>query len=157
MEESKEEQRDVFRFLVAEGAGTCEIHRCMSAVYGKHCVSLTSVHEWQKRFHEGHTSLQDDSHPGQAYRAVMPDVIARIDDLIRENRRITEEQIRIQVGISHGSVHAIIKDHLQFGKICAQWVLHQLTEGQMIDKMAACHLQRYHKEKYVSVTYCHRG
>ena len=83
------------RFLVAEGAGTREIHRRMSAVYGEHCMSLISVHERQKRFCEGRTSLQDNSSPGQAHRAIMPDVIARINDLIRENRRITEEQIRV--------------------------------------------------------------
>ena len=35
MEASKEEQRGMVRFLVAEGAGTREIHRLMSAVYGE--------------------------------------------------------------------------------------------------------------------------
>ena len=53
MEESKEEQRGVVRFLVAEGARTREIHRRMSAVYGEHCMSLTSVHEWRKTVREG--------------------------------------------------------------------------------------------------------
>ncbi|KAG8234562.1 hypothetical protein J437_LFUL014491 [Ladona fulva] len=78
--------------------------------------------------------------PGQAHRAITPDVIARID----------EEEIRVQVGISHGSVHAIIKDHLNFRNICAQRVPHQLMEGQKFDRMAAClsHLQRYHEEEY---------
>ena len=109
---------------MAECAGTREIHRRMSAVYDGHCMSLTSVH---------YMSLMR-----QAHRAITPDVIARIDSLVRENRRITEEQIRVQVGISHGSVHAIITDHLQFRKICAKCVPQQLTEGQRIDRMAAC-------------------
>lgn len=54
------------------------------------------------------------------------------------------------VGISHGSIHAIIKDHLQFRKICAQWVPHQLTEEQKIHRIAVSlgHLQRYHEEEY---------
>ena len=38
MERSKEEQRDVVHFLAAEGAETLEIHRRMSAVYGKRCL-----------------------------------------------------------------------------------------------------------------------
>ena len=42
---SKEEQRGVVSFLVAEGSGTLEIHCHMSTVYGEHCMSLTSVHE----------------------------------------------------------------------------------------------------------------
>ena len=40
MEASKEGHRDVVRFLVAEDAGTCEIHHPMSAVYGEHCIVL---------------------------------------------------------------------------------------------------------------------
>ena len=91
MEGIKEEQRCVVRFLAAECAGTREIHRRMSAVYGEHCMSLTSVHEWQKRFHEGRISLQDDSRPSKAHRSITSDVIVRICGLIRENRRITEE------------------------------------------------------------------
>ena len=104
MKPSKEEQRGVVRFLVTKGARRREIHRHISAVYGGHCMSLTSVHEWQKRFCKGRTSLQDDSHPGHANRAIAPDVITRIDGLIRENRQITEEEIPVQVAIMHGSV-----------------------------------------------------
>ena len=98
MEASKEEKRDVLRFLVAEGAGTREIHGRMSVLYGEHCMSLTSVHECQKRIREGRTSLLDDSRPGQAHRAITLDVIVRTYILIRENRRIIEEQINVQVG-----------------------------------------------------------
>ena len=164
MEASKEEQRGVIRFLVAEGAGVREIHRRMSAVYD-HCMSLTSVYEWHRKFREGRTSLQDNARPGQAHRAITPDAIGRINGLIQANRRITEEEIRVQVGISHGSVHTIIKDHLHYRKICAQWVPHQLTEGQKIDRMASClsHLQRYDEEEYAFLscivtgdeTWCH--
>ena len=42
MEASKEEQRAVVRFCVAEGAGTREIHRRMSAVYGEHSHQETN-------------------------------------------------------------------------------------------------------------------
>ena len=108
--------------MVADGAETHEIRRRMSAVYGELCMSLTSVHEWQKRFREEHTSLQDDSRPRKARSVIKPSVMARIGGLIRENRRIIEEEIRLKIGIIHGSVHAIFKDHLQLRKICAQWV-----------------------------------
>ena len=57
IEASKEDQRGPVRFFVAEAAGTREIRRRMSPVYGEHCMFLTSVHEWQQRFRQGHTSL----------------------------------------------------------------------------------------------------
>ena len=94
MEASKEEQRGVVHVFVAEGAGTREIHSRMCAEYGEQCMSLTGVYEWQKTFREGYTSLQDDLLPGQDHRDITPDVVARIDGLIREIRRITKAQIR---------------------------------------------------------------
>ena len=63
----------------------------MSAVYGKHSISLTSMYEWQKKFHEGRTSLQDDLHLGQEHRAIMPEVIAWIDGLIWENKQHSQQ------------------------------------------------------------------
>lgn len=47
-----------------------------SDVYVKHCLSLISAHEWQKKFREGRTSLQDDS--------LVAPKIEQIDGLIRE-------------------------------------------------------------------------
>ena len=38
MEANKEEQKSVVHFLVADSAGTREIHRRMCAVYGEHYV-----------------------------------------------------------------------------------------------------------------------
>ena len=84
MEESKQEQRGVLRFLVAEGTGVREMHYRMSAVYGDHCMSLMSVQEWSRKFREGRTSVQDNARPGQTHRAITPDVIRRIDALILE-------------------------------------------------------------------------
>ena len=69
-------------------------HAKLSIVCGQHSMSLTSVHEWQKRFRKRLTSVQDDSRPRQAHRAITPDEIARIDGLICENGRITEESRR---------------------------------------------------------------
>ena len=81
MEANKEEQGGVVCFLLAEGAKFIVAGLlCMTNIVCPWCV-----HEWQKRF-RGLTSLQDDSRPEQFHRAITPDVIARIDDLIRENR-----------------------------------------------------------------------
>ena len=96
MEASKEEQR---------GVG----HSWWVRVLEHTKFIVAKVHKWQERFCEGCTSS-----PVQAHQAITPDVIACTDGLIQENRRIKEKQIRVQVGISHGSMHAINKDYLQF-------------------------------------------
>ncbi|PNF29904.1 hypothetical protein B7P43_G07269, partial [Cryptotermes secundus] len=79
--------------------------------------------------------------------------------------RIAEEEISFLVGISHGSVHAIVTKHLLYRKICAQWVQRQLMEEQNTQRMAVSlgHLQRYHEEEYAFLsliatgdeTWCH--
>ena len=61
METSKEEQRGVVRSLVAEGAGTREIHSRISAVVLRTLYFSDKYDECQKRFRKGRTSLQDDS------------------------------------------------------------------------------------------------
>lgn len=45
MEERKEEQKGVVRCFVAEVAGARDIHRCVSAVYGEHCMLVAIVRE----------------------------------------------------------------------------------------------------------------
>lgn len=95
------------RFLVSDDARIRKNHRRRYVVYGEHCTSLTRVHEWQKRFRGGRTSLQDDPQPGQAHRGITHDVIALIDDIIQVDRRITEEENGVPVEISHGSVNAM--------------------------------------------------
>ncbi|KAJ4438051.1 hypothetical protein ANN_13990, partial [Periplaneta americana] len=121
MESGKEEQRDVVRFLTAEGIGR-EIHHRMSAGYGKHSMSCSHVLEWHKRFREGRVSLQDDARLGQAHRAIIPAVIAEVDGLIWGNRWNIVEELRCLVGISHSSVYIIATKNLLYRKICAQWV-----------------------------------
>lgn len=96
MESSKEKQKYVVRFLVVEGAGTCEIHHRMSTVYGEHCMPLTGVRKRHKIFREKRISLQDDPRTGQAHRVITSDVNTQIDGLIRENQRISEEEIRVK-------------------------------------------------------------
>ncbi|KAJ4427266.1 hypothetical protein ANN_24884 [Periplaneta americana] len=76
-------------------------------------------------FDEEHVMLQDDARPGQAQRSITSAVIAEVYGLIRGNRRITVEELRRLVGISHGSVHVIATKHLQYRKFYAQWVPHQ--------------------------------
>ena len=121
MDAPKEEQRVVVRFLTAEGVSQHEISRRMTAVYGEHCISLATVKRWSKRFTEGHESCKDDPRPVQSHLAITPDTTAQVDELIRQERRISIDELTERVNISHGSVHTIIHDHLGYRLLCAEW------------------------------------
>ncbi|XP_035216154.1 uncharacterized protein LOC118189614 [Stegodyphus dumicola] len=53
---------------------------------------------------------------------------AGMNECIIANRRITIAEISNGLDISHGSVHKITADQLQFHKVCARWVPRLLTE-----------------------------
>ncbi|GBN05110.1 hypothetical protein AVEN_219646-1 [Araneus ventricosus] len=70
------------------------------------------------------------SRPGQAHVVNNSTPISAVDELIRQNRRITIREIAAELQISKGTVHHIISKNLGYGKVCAQWVLKHLSENQ---------------------------
>ena len=58
----------------------------------------------------GISSVTDSSRPGQAHRVVKPEVIAAVEEIAKENRRITVNEITAHLDMSHGSAHHIVHD-----------------------------------------------
>jgi hypothetical protein len=106
--------RSVIQFLNAEGAKPRILDR-----YGASCMSKTQVCEWVQKFKNGVQCVEDSPRPGQAHHVIPPEMIAAVDDLIRENRRIAISEIAKEMKISVGSAHTIIGEELHYRKICA--------------------------------------
>jgi predicted transcriptional regulator len=47
---------------------------------------------------------------------VTPEAIAAVEAVMKENRRVTVNEIAAHLDISHGSAHRIVYDFLQFYK-----------------------------------------
>jgi len=58
---------------------------------------------------------------------VTPEAIAAVEAIVKENRRVTVNEIAAHLDMSHGSAHHIIHDVLQFHNVSARWVPCQLT------------------------------
>ncbi|GFW70552.1 HTH_48 domain-containing protein [Trichonephila clavipes] len=113
-----EEQRSVIRFLTVEGEKPAAIHRRMVTVYGEKCVSDKSVvRKWSTRFRAGRESVGDDQRPGQANTVITSDLIDKVDDLVRSDRRVTLRMLALKVNVSYGTVWAIVQDRLRFRKV----------------------------------------
>jgi len=65
------------------------------------------------------SSVTDSPRPGQAHRVVTPEAIAAVEDVVKENRRVTVNEIAAHMNMSHGSAHHIVHDVLQFHKVSA--------------------------------------
>ncbi|GFY66257.1 HTH_48 domain-containing protein [Trichonephila inaurata madagascariensis] len=125
-----EEQRSVIRFLTVEGEKTAAIHRRMMTVYEEKWVSDKSVRKWSARFHAGRESVGDDQKPDQANTVMTSDLIDKKNDLVRSDRRVTLRMLALKLDVSYGTVWTIVHDGLRFRKVCAAWVLKQLTDQQ---------------------------
>ncbi|GFY19676.1 uncharacterized protein TNCV_4648481 [Trichonephila clavipes] len=83
----------------------------MNAVYGE--FSLCRV----KMLWNGvKDSLEDDARPKQTHRVITPEMIAEVNVLVLDNRRITMDEIHLLLGTTHTIMH----QHLNFRKIWAR-------------------------------------
>jgi len=114
---TKEEQRSVIRFLSNEGVKPIEIHRRMKVQYGDACLSLQQVYEWTRKFMNAISSVTDSSRAGQAHPVVTPEDIAAVEAIVKENRRVTVNEIAAHLDMCHESAHHIVHDVLHFHKV----------------------------------------
>ncbi|XP_035214621.1 uncharacterized protein LOC118188318 [Stegodyphus dumicola] len=98
--------------------------------YGEKWVSDNSVNKWSARFRAGRESVGDDLTPGQANAVTTSDLINKVDDLVRSDWRVTLRMLAVKVDVSYGTVSAIVHNRLRYWKVCAAWVLKQLTDQQ---------------------------
>jgi len=73
---------------------------------------------------------------------------AAVDAFIRSDRRMSISDVVRHTGISRGSVHRIVRNHLKFRKVSARWVPKQLKPEQQAMRMMTSldNLQHYKTE-----------
>jgi len=86
----------------------------------------------------GISSVTDSPRPGQAHRVVTLEANAAVEATVKENRRVTVNEIAAYLHMSHGSAHHIVHDVLQFHKVSAWWVPRQLTAELKERRVDAC-------------------
>jgi len=145
---TKEEQRSAIRFLSSEVVKPIEIHRRMKVQYGDACLSLQQVHEWTRKFTKGISSVADSPRPGQAHLVVTPEGIAAVEAIVKENRRVTVNEMAAHLDMSHRSARHIVHDVQQYYKMSERWVPRQLTAELKERCVDACQelLKRFEAE-----------
>ena len=103
MENLMFEFRAVIKFLCKEGHAAKEIYDRLCAMYGDCAPSYNTVTRWSNEFRLGRESLEDDPRSGQPTDAVNLSVIAAVEKLIRDGRRIKVLDIARTMQISCGA------------------------------------------------------
>ena len=105
---SKVEYRAVIRYLYLKGNTGKGIHGELADVYGSSAPSYAQVKFLV--FKRGRTSLEDEARSGRPLDATDEEMCKKVRDLVYSDRRIQMEEMAQALGISHGSVSAILHD-----------------------------------------------
>jgi len=82
----------------------------MKVQYGDVRLLLQQVYNWTKKFMKDISSVTDSPRTGQAHPVVTREANAAVEAIVKENRRITVNEITAHVDMSHGSAHRIVRD-----------------------------------------------
>ena len=89
-------------------------------VYGDNAMKKTAVYKWVKRFSEERESVIDEERSRRPATSRTEENIAKICQIVRENRRLTVRSIAEQVNIDSETVRKILIEHLDMRKVCAK-------------------------------------
>jgi len=96
----------------------------------------------------GISSVRDSPRPGQAHRVVTPEAVAAVEAIVKENCRVTVNEMAAHLDMGYGAAHHIVHDVLQLHKVSARWVPHHLTAELKERHVDACQqlLKRFQAE-----------
>ncbi|GFO26534.1 histone-lysine N-methyltransferase SETMAR [Plakobranchus ocellatus] len=96
---SKLEVRAVVRFLFSKGIKPSEIHKQIAETYGEGAMSRSRVYQWCSWLWEGRTSLGHEPKSGRSKTSTNEENTARVDELIRCDRRMKLREIALKLEI----------------------------------------------------------
>jgi hypothetical protein len=90
--------------------------------------SNVSVYKWSSAFKKGRETVENEPHERRPRISITGETSDCVDALIWEHRQITVRKLSGILNIIDGSVPTIIKQHLQYSKVCAPWTPRLLTD-----------------------------
>jgi len=105
---------------------------------GDQSLSRAQVFQWHARFKTGRTSVDDDEHTGRPTSCTTAETVARIQELVRQDRRWTIHDIAEEVGIGYGTCQRVRTEELGMHRIAAKFVPGNLTADQKKQRVNVC-------------------
>ena len=132
---SQFEQRANIKFMCRLAKSASETLSTLQQVYGDTELKKFAVYDWFSLFKNGQEKLEDDQRSGRPSTFRTAEMIEKVRQLIQCDRRMTIVELEQEVGITHGSIHAILSDDLKMRRVSAKFVPRQLTTDQMECRM----------------------
>ena len=106
------EQQTNIKFLVKLGKSGNKIRQMLGQVYGDNATKKIEVYKWVKCFSEGRENVTDKERSGWPATSRTEENIAKIHQIVRENRRLTVRSVAEQVNIDRETVRKILTEGL---------------------------------------------
>ena len=115
------EQQTNIKFLVNLGKSGNEIREMLVQVYGDNVMKKTAVYKLVKRFSEGRESVTDEERSERPATSRTEENIAKLRQIVRENRRLAVRSIAEQANIDRETVRKNETEDLGMRNVRAKW------------------------------------
>ena len=109
---SKQDIRTVMKFFDLDGKTTTELNTSLRNVFGESTPAEGTVRKWYRYFKDGRTSVEDEERSGRPVSASTDENIELVCWMLAEDRGQTCEELADASGLSIGTVHKILTQHL---------------------------------------------
>jgi len=106
------EQRACIKFCLKLGKTATECYEMLKTPFGEQAMGRSQTFQWFSWFKAGRTTT-DDERSGRQVSSSTPEMIERVSQIIREDRRRTIDEVSMLVRISHGTCHKILIEDLK--------------------------------------------
>ena len=83
-------------------------------------MGRSQTFQWFCGFKAGRTLTDDDECSGRPVSNSTPEIIERVCQIIRKDRRGTIDEVTMLVGISHGTCHKILTEDLKMRRVASR-------------------------------------
>jgi len=125
--DQRKEQRVCIKFCANLGKIATETLTVIQQAFRDHSLSCAQVFQWHARFKTGRISVDDDKHTGRSTSCTTPEAVARIQELVHQDRRQTIHNIAEEVGIGYGTCQRVLTQELGMHRVAAKFVPRILT------------------------------
>jgi len=134
----RKEQGVCIKFCANLGKSATETLTMIQQAFGDQTLSRVQVFQWHARFKSGYISVDDDEHTGRPTSCTTPETVARIQELVRQDRRRTIHDIAEEVGIGYRTCQQVLTEELGMHCVAAKFVPRILIADQKQQHINIC-------------------